>query len=270
MCEEGLKWSGNAAEIECLDEKWRVPDLPGAAAEEAAKLRLFGTPLPLLLLLERTEGRELPASVEDGLDAGCPERPDQLALEVRLADVEAETLELFPRARGPETDPLQRPPEGNHLACVAETSRAYGSREVAEKPADRMRTTDRHDLDTLVGEVPLELSCQGLHGGLVARALDEDDPAGGRRDIHSDRCVLPSPRGLRASKESALAHPSGDKGIETKEEARRYHRDGIERHFSQHLTDADVKALTRALEKVSAHARPFRHGRIRGSHDACA
>jgi DNA-binding MarR family transcriptional regulator len=55
-----------------------------------------------------------------------------------------------------------------------------------------------------------------------------------------------------------------DKGIETMEEARRYHRDGIERHFSQHLTDADVEALTRALAKVSAHARPLRPGRIRG------
>src|SRR5512142_1663461 len=33
-----------------------------------------------------------------------------------------------------------------------------------------------------------------------------------------------------------------DKGIETMEEARRYHRDGIERHFSRHLTDVDVKA----------------------------
>ena len=54
-----------------------------------------------------------------------------------------------------------------------------------------------------------------------------------------------------------------DKGIETMEEARRHHRDGIERHFSQHLTDADVEALTRALEKVSAHARPLRPGRIR-------
>jgi DNA-binding MarR family transcriptional regulator len=55
-----------------------------------------------------------------------------------------------------------------------------------------------------------------------------------------------------------------DKGIETMEEARRYHRDGIERHFSRHLTDADVAGLTRALEKVSAHARPLRPGRIRG------
>ena len=55
-----------------------------------------------------------------------------------------------------------------------------------------------------------------------------------------------------------------EKGAETMEEARRYHRDGIERHFAQHLTDDEVKVLTRALEKVSAHARPLRPGRIRG------
>jgi DNA-binding MarR family transcriptional regulator len=55
-----------------------------------------------------------------------------------------------------------------------------------------------------------------------------------------------------------------DKGHETMADARRYHRDGIERHFSQHLTEADVKALDRALVKVSLHARPLRPGRIRG------
>jgi DNA-binding MarR family transcriptional regulator len=54
-----------------------------------------------------------------------------------------------------------------------------------------------------------------------------------------------------------------DNGAETIERARRYHRHGIEQHFSQHLTDADVNALTRALEKVSRHARPLRPGRIR-------
>jgi DNA-binding MarR family transcriptional regulator len=54
-----------------------------------------------------------------------------------------------------------------------------------------------------------------------------------------------------------------DKGTRTMEHARRYHRDGIERHFSQHLTQADIKALTRALEKISTHARPLRPGRIR-------
>ena len=55
-----------------------------------------------------------------------------------------------------------------------------------------------------------------------------------------------------------------DKGTETMEHARRYHRDGIERHFSQHLSERDIKALTSALEKISTHARPLRPGRIRG------
>src|SRR5688572_8325581 len=54
-----------------------------------------------------------------------------------------------------------------------------------------------------------------------------------------------------------------DQGRETMEEARRHHRDGIDQHFSRHLSDGDIKALTRALEKISAHARPLRPGRIR-------
>ena len=55
-----------------------------------------------------------------------------------------------------------------------------------------------------------------------------------------------------------------DQGTEAMLRARRYHRDGIERHFSRHLTDDEIKTLTRALEKVSTHARPLRPGRIRG------
>src|SRR5213083_2319473 len=54
-----------------------------------------------------------------------------------------------------------------------------------------------------------------------------------------------------------------DVGRTTMEEARRHHRHAIEEHFSRHLADADVKALTRSFEKVSAHARPLRPGRIR-------
>jgi len=55
-----------------------------------------------------------------------------------------------------------------------------------------------------------------------------------------------------------------DEGRATMERARRHHRHAIEHHFSRHLTDTDVKALTRALEKVNAHARPLRPGRISG------
>ena len=62
---------------------------------------------------------------------------------------------------------------------------------------------------------------------------------------------------------SILVLPT-EKGTETLQRARRHHRDGIQRHFSEHLSDADVKALTRALEKIGSHARPLRPGRIRG------
>src|SRR4051812_18807549 len=54
-----------------------------------------------------------------------------------------------------------------------------------------------------------------------------------------------------------------DQGRTTMEQARRHHRHAIEQHFSQHLSDSDIKALTRALEKLSTHARPLRPGRIR-------
>jgi DNA-binding MarR family transcriptional regulator len=54
-----------------------------------------------------------------------------------------------------------------------------------------------------------------------------------------------------------------DGGRETMERARRHHRHSIERHFSRHLADADIRALTQAFEKISAHARPLRPGRIR-------
>jgi len=54
-----------------------------------------------------------------------------------------------------------------------------------------------------------------------------------------------------------------DQGRTTMEHARRYHRHAIDQHFSRHLSDTDIKALTRAFEKVSTHVRPLRPGRIR-------
>jgi len=40
------------------------------------------------------------------------------------------------------------------------------------------------------------------------------------------------------------------------------HHDWIEEHFSPPLPDTDIKALTRALEKLNAHVRTPRPGRI--------
>lgn len=53
-------------------------------------------------------------------------------------------------------------------------------------------------------------------------------------------------------------------GTEKLHAARRFHRDGIRRHFTEHLTDADLTKLARTLEKVRAHVRPLRPGRVTG------
>ena len=53
-----------------------------------------------------------------------------------------------------------------------------------------------------------------------------------------------------------------EQGRETMERARHHHRRWIEENFSRHLTDNDIKALVRALEKLNAHARTLRPRRI--------
>jgi DNA-binding MarR family transcriptional regulator len=56
-----------------------------------------------------------------------------------------------------------------------------------------------------------------------------------------------------------------DKGREAMARARRQHHDWIEEHFSRPLADADIKALTRGLEKLNAHMGTLRPGRISSS-----
>ena len=55
-----------------------------------------------------------------------------------------------------------------------------------------------------------------------------------------------------------------DEGLATLHAARRVHRDGIRRHFTQHLTEAELRTLARTLEKVRGHVRPLRPGRVTG------
>ena len=68
-------------------------------------------------------------------------------------------------------------------------------------------------------------------------------PAGDRRVV----LVIVTPEGL------AALHA-----------ARRIHRDGIRRHFTEYLSAAELTALARTLEKVRGHVRPLRPGRVSG------
>jgi len=82
------------------------------------------------------------------------------------------------------------------------------------------------------------------------RVVDRMEDAGLVRRVHPDH-----------DRRSILVNLT-DKGRKKLEHARGHHRDAIDRHFSRHLSDTDVKALTRALDKLSAHTRPLRHGGI--------
>ena len=119
--------------------------------------------------------------------------------------------------------------------------------------------------------------------GLPTRWYDvlihlEDAPEGLRMNVIADR-VLYSKSGFTrivdAMEKAGLIRrviPENDRrsilvlltaqGRETMERARRHHRHWIEQNFSSHLSDADIKALTRALEKLNAHAHTLRPGRI--------
>jgi len=82
------------------------------------------------------------------------------------------------------------------------------------------------------------------------RVVDRMEEAGLVRRVHPDN-----------DRRSILVNLT-DEGRKKLEHARGHHRDAIDRHFSRHLSDTDVKALTRALDKLSAHTRPLRHGGI--------
>jgi DNA-binding MarR family transcriptional regulator len=53
-------------------------------------------------------------------------------------------------------------------------------------------------------------------------------------------------------------------GVEALQDSRRVHRDGIRRHFSEHLSEDDLERLQEMLGKVRAHVRPLRPGRVSG------
>jgi DNA-binding MarR family transcriptional regulator len=84
----------------------------------------------------------------------------------------------------------------------------------------------------------------------LTRVIDrmEKDGLVRRERIEHDRRVV-------------LVHAT-DEGLAALKASRRIHRDGISRQFSEHLDAADVEALRTALDKVRAHVRPLRPGRV--------
>lgn len=53
-------------------------------------------------------------------------------------------------------------------------------------------------------------------------------------------------------------------GLEALHASRRVHRDGIRRHFTEHLSAEDLERLKTMLQQVREHVRPLRPGRVSG------
>jgi DNA-binding MarR family transcriptional regulator len=53
-------------------------------------------------------------------------------------------------------------------------------------------------------------------------------------------------------------------GLAALNASRVVHRDGIRRHFTEHLTEQDLARLRGMLQKVRDHVRPLRPGRVSG------
>ena len=51
-------------------------------------------------------------------------------------------------------------------------------------------------------------------------------------------------------------------GLEALAGSRVVHRDGIRRHFTEHLTAQELARLQKTLQKVREHVRPLRPGRV--------
>src|SRR5436190_9635147 len=104
-------------EVDCLDQQACVSDLPAiGAAQEAPQLTLDGPSSPRRLLLKGVERAEVAVVVDDGLDGGGAESADQLVLQVRDADVEAQPLHPRAGEGAAEAGPLEAAPEHVLLA----------------------------------------------------------------------------------------------------------------------------------------------------------
>ena len=120
----------------------------------------------------------LALSLDDLFHRGGAESADQLVLQVRVAHVEAEQLQVGAGEVGAEARPLETAPELALLGGVAQACQPEvepgGAVPLQEAP-DRLRAADRHDGDALGVEIPAAALGQRLERGLVADPFDEHD-----------------------------------------------------------------------------------------------
>ena len=136
---------------------------------------------------------EVPRDLDDLHDGVDAERPDQLVLEVGLADVEPDPLHPRPCQIGAETGALQPAPEQALLGGVAQPGQPEvqtGRSDHRQETSDVGGSADRHDGDAFLVEAPSPAPGEGFQRHLVTDALGENDcprfDGGGQRRTGRD------------------------------------------------------------------------------------
>ena len=183
MSEEPLERPRDLSEVERLDEQLGISDLPpAAAAHEAPQLLVARPALPGGLLLECAERSEVSLLGDDLLDGGHTECADQLVLEVRVADEEAERFQIGACELRAEPGVLERALEVALFPDVTQSRQpdpGVVTPEPAQEAADLLRASDRLDGHAFGLEVAAVPRRQRFERAAVARSLDDDDGSHG-------------------------------------------------------------------------------------------
>lgn len=165
------------------------------------------------LLLEGAEGPQVALDVQDFLHGVSAEAADQLVLQVRDTDVEAELLHVRVGEVGARAGPLQNTAEVVLLPRVAQTGdgdvepvrAAHG-----EESPDAHRAAQRQHRDALLVEAAPAPPRQCLDGDQVALPLDQDDLAHTGRDgqLAGRLCGLLVVTSVRRPRSGRPAEPS--------------------------------------------------------------
>src|SRR5438270_10388717 len=213
MSKQAAERPRRSRQLQRFDEQAGVADLPSAAAaHEAPQLLLTCPSVPRRLVLEGTEGSKVTLGSEELFHGFGTQGTNQLVLEVRDADVEAEAFHLDAREVGPEAGALQSSLEVTLLADVAEAERPDVGVEQTEEPADGVRAADRRNRDAFTPEVAPNTSRQRLERDPVADPLDEHDgtKAWTSKLQHGSSVTTPPAQGLCFPSASADRPRSGD------------------------------------------------------------
>ena len=172
--------------------------------------------MPGSLFLKRAERSQLTLSVNDSFDRCSAKRSDQLVLQVCVADVETESLQVVASEVGTEACPLEAATEVTLFARVAEARELDVSSiraEPVQKVPDCLRAADRHDRDSFGVEVATASFRQRLERDLVADSFDQYDRPSDQVSVTTIFAWAPSACRSHASATCSSGYVSMSKAI---------------------------------------------------------